>query len=79
MVLAQEFTPAQLQHLQGWEREYRNQTLKQERLGSTPRTNVFLKRGEADGENVSRCDKDNCNQPSLSPNGNQVTFIKEHP
>ena len=78
IVSAQELTSVQLQHLQGWERVYGDVILKQERSGSTQRTDIFLKRGEADPENINQCDKDNCSQPSLSPNGNQVTFIKEH-
>jgi hypothetical protein len=39
-------------------------------------TDVFLKRGAGSPQNVSACDGVNCVQPSLSPDGRSVAFVK---
>ena len=39
-------------------------------------TDVFLTRGAASPQNVSACDGVNCVQPSLSPDGRSVAFVK---
>ena len=39
-------------------------------------TDVFLTRGAGSPQNISACDGVNCVQPSLSPNGRSVAFVK---
>jgi hypothetical protein len=39
-------------------------------------TDVFLTRGAGSPQNVSACDGVNCVQPSLSPDGRSVAFVK---
>ena len=39
-------------------------------------TDVFLTRGAGSPQNVSACDGVNCVQPSLSPDGRSLGFVK---
>ena len=39
-------------------------------------TDVYLRRGDAAPQNISRCDSVSCVQPALSPNGQSVAFVK---
>jgi hypothetical protein len=39
-------------------------------------TDVYLRRGDAEPQNVSSCDGVNCVQPALSPDGRRLAFIK---
>jgi hypothetical protein len=39
-------------------------------------TDVYLRRGSAPPQNVSRCDGVNCGQPALSPDGRSLAFVK---
>ncbi|HKD07461.1 MAG TPA: hypothetical protein VKB79_16280 [Bryobacteraceae bacterium] len=71
-----------LEDLQGWQRTYGGTTvyLKRESRdtlsGTVEISNVFAKSAGRDPINISRCDMTNCGQPSLSPDGNHVLFIK---
>jgi len=69
-------------HLKGWERVYDGTTLyvkeetKQGMGGRWQWTDVYLKRGDQEPMNLSKCDGIVCGQPSLSPDSRQVVFIK---
>jgi hypothetical protein len=39
-------------------------------------TDVYLQRGDGTPQNVSRCDGVSCTQPTLSPDGQLVAFVK---
>jgi Tol biopolymer transport system component len=39
-------------------------------------TDVYLRRGDAEPQNVSLCDGVSCVQPALSPDGRRVAFVK---
>ena len=39
-------------------------------------TDVYVKRGNAEPQNVSKCDGVNCGQPTLSPDRKTVAFVK---
>jgi hypothetical protein len=39
-------------------------------------TDVYLQRGSTPPQNVSKCDGVNCGQPSLSPDGRSIAFVK---
>jgi Tol biopolymer transport system component len=39
-------------------------------------TDVYLRRGDAEPQNISRCDGVNCTQPALSPDGRRIAFVK---
>jgi hypothetical protein len=39
-------------------------------------TDVYLRRGDAEPQNISSCDGVNCVQPALSPDGRRLAFIK---
>ena len=73
---------ALLNHLKGWERDYGQVAvypMEQRResiVGPMEWQDVFYKKGEAEPVNVSRCDGDNCGQPSLSSDGNKVAYIR---
>ena len=70
-----------LSHLKGWERVYGDtkiypQAQTREGLAGTVEWHdVFLKKGDAEPFNVSRCDGANCGQPSLSGDETKVVFI----
>jgi hypothetical protein len=71
-----------LEHMQGWERSYGDTAvyLKRESKlalsGPVEVFNVFLKTPGHDPQDISGCDVVSCVQPSLSPDGNRVLFIK---
>jgi hypothetical protein len=71
-----------LEHLQDWQRSYGDITVYVKResrealSGTKDVSNVFLKAPGRDPQNVSGCDAGNCVQPSLSPDGKRVLFIK---
>jgi hypothetical protein len=71
-----------LENLQGWQRTYSGTTVYVKResrdtlSGAVEISNVFAKSAGRDPINISRCDMTNCGQPSLSPDGNRVLFIK---
>jgi len=73
-----------INHLRGWSREYGNSRLYVERqtdvgLGgfTTEWTDVIFKEGQKSPENLSHCQGTNCRQPSLSPDGTLVVYVKE--
>ena len=72
-----------LAHLQEWERSYGNlklavQRVRKSGLGGTREwQDVFLLRQNENPRNISNCNGVDCGQPSLSPDHNQVVFIKE--
>lgn len=71
-----------LHHLQGWQRSYSTAKLytrretRRDLIGTVEWTDVVVKRGAGDPVNVSRCGGTNCGQPSLSPDGRRVVFVK---
>ena len=71
-----------LEHLQSWQREYGTWVVYVKRegvqtlSGQLEIANVFLKVEGRDPENVSRCEMENCGQPSLSADKTHVLFIK---
>jgi Holliday junction resolvase len=71
-----------LEHLEGWQRSYGETVVyvkrepRQALSGSVEVFNVFLKTPGRDPVNISDCDMANCGQPSLSPDGSRVLFIK---
>lgn len=71
-----------LEGLEGWQRTYGGTTVYIKResretlSGTVEISNVFVKSAGRDPLNISRCDMTNCGQPSLSPDGNRVLFIK---
>ena len=71
-----------LSHIKGWERVYGDtkiyaQAQTREGLAGTVEWHdVFLKKGDAEPINVSRCDGANCGQPSLSGDKTKVVFIR---
>jgi len=73
-----------INHLRGWSRDYGDSRLYVERqtavgLGSitTEWTDVLFKKGKQSPGNLSDCQGINCSQPSLSPDGTLVAYIKE--
>jgi hypothetical protein len=73
-----------LAHLRGWQRSYDGgQTslytkieTKEGLAGTVEWRDVWLKRAGRDTTNISHCDGVNCGQPSLSPNGRWVVYVK---
>lgn len=71
-----------IEDLEGWQRTYGGTTVYIKResretlSGTVEISNVFVKSAGRDPLNISRCDMTNCGQPSLSPDGNRVLFIK---
>ncbi len=71
-----------MSHLRGDKREYEGVTvyLKTESKaglgGPVAWTDVYVKPTNAAPVNISRCDKVNCGQPALSPDGKRVAFIR---
>ena len=74
-----------LNHLKGWERDYGNVAVyprgqRRERVVDPVEwQDVFFKKDDAEPVNVSRCDGDNCGQPSLSADGAKVVFVRVPP
>jgi hypothetical protein len=71
-----------VEHLSGWDRNYGetsvyiNQQTKTGMSGTLSWTDVFLRKGSGTPMDVSNCDSVNCGQPSLSPDGKLVAFVK---
>jgi hypothetical protein len=71
-----------LEHLEDWQRSYGDTVVyvkresRQALSGTVEVVNIFLKYPGRDPQNVSGCDLENCGQPSLSPDGKRVLFIK---
>jgi hypothetical protein len=42
-------------------------------------TDVYVKRGSQEPQNVSKCDGANCSEPALSPDRKTVAFVKSVP
>ena len=77
------YTPApaeqeSVQELWNWSSERGDLSLFQGRFDGSPDLNVFLQQGDAERRNVSRCEDADCGQPSLSPDRQQVVYVK-HP
>jgi len=74
-----------INHLKGWERDYGSMAVyprgqgPEGVVGSVERQDVFFKKDEAEPVNVSRCNGDNCGQPSLSGDGAKVVFVRVAP
>ena len=74
-----------INHLKGWERDYGNMAVyprgqgPESVVGPVERQDVFFKKDEAEPVNVSRCNGDNCGQPSLSGDGVKVVFVRVAP
>lgn len=71
-----------ISHIKGWERDYGNIAVypkteaKLGMSGSIEWTDVYIKQGDKEPVNLSRCDGINCGQPSLSHDSKKVVFIK---
>jgi hypothetical protein len=71
-----------LEHLSAWDRDYGetrvyiNQQTKSGMAGTLSWTDVFLKKGSDAPVDVSNCDGIPCGQPSLSPDGELVAFVR---
>jgi hypothetical protein len=71
-----------LEHLEGWDRDYGDMNVyvmeetKRSLAGNAQWTDVFVKSGDANPVNVSKCDGVYCGQPSLSADGNLLVFVK---
>jgi len=71
-----------IEHLSGWDRDYGdtrvyiNQQTKSGMAGTLSWTDVFLKKGSSAPIDISNCDGVNCGQPSLSPDGKLVAFVR---
>jgi hypothetical protein len=73
-----------LEHILAWERVYDSGKIsvytktdtKEGLAGTIEWSDVYLKRAGQEPVNVSKCDGANCGQPSLSPNGRYVVYIK---
>ena len=71
-----------LNHLNGWERVYGEtkvypQAQRRESIaGMVEWQDIFLKKGDGEAVNVSRCDGDNCGQPSLSSDQTRIVFVR---
>lgn len=69
-------------HIKDWERVYGDTTLyvkaktKRDLSGEIEWTDVYIKQGNKQAKNISRCNGVNCGQPSLSHGGRQVVFVK---
>lgn len=74
-----------LNHLKEWERVYDKTKVypKDQRresiAGSVEWQDVFLQKDKAESINLSRCDGDQCGQPSLSRDGSRVAFVRAGP
>lgn len=71
-----------LNHLKGWERDYGKVSIypreqrRESIVGPVEWQDVFYKKDDAEPINVSRCDGDNCGQPSLSSDGTKVVYVR---
>jgi hypothetical protein len=71
-----------LEHLSAWDRDYGEtrvyigEQTKSGMAGTLSWTDVFLKKGSNAPIDVSNCDGINCGQPSLSPDGKLLAFVR---
>lgn len=71
-----------VEHLSAWDRHYGDtivyvdQQTKSGMAGTLSWADVFLKQGAGGPRDLSNCDGTNCGQPSLSPDGKFVAFVK---
>jgi hypothetical protein len=71
-----------VEHLSAWDRRYGDtilyvdQQTKEGMAGTLSWSDVFLRKGSSAVNDVSNCDGTNCGQPSLSPNGKLVAFVR---
>lgn len=71
-----------VESLEGWSRTYGDKRVfvkrqtKEALSGTVEWSDAFLVSSGQQSLDVSRCDGANCGQPSLSPNGRQVVYIK---
>lgn len=71
-----------VEHLSAWDRHYddtivyTDQQTKTGMAGTLSWADVFLKKGSSAAKDVSNCDGIDCGQPSLSPDGKLVTFVR---
>ncbi len=73
-----------LEHILAWERVYDSGKIsvytktetKEGLAGTIEWSDVYLKRSGQEPVNVSKCDGAHCGQPSLSPNGRYIVYIK---
>jgi Tol biopolymer transport system component len=71
-----------VEHLSAWDRHYgdtivyTDQQTKTGMAGTLSWADVFLKKGSSAAKDVSNCDGINCGQPSLSPDGKLVAFVR---
>jgi hypothetical protein len=71
-----------IEGLEGWTRTYGDTRVyvgrqsKPAMSGTIEWTDVFLTKGSQPAEDVSQCDGTNCGQPSMSPDGKLVVFVK---
>jgi hypothetical protein len=71
-----------VENLESWSRTYGDRHLyvkretKEALSGTVEWTDVFLKAGNLNEENVSHCDGAMCGQPALSENGQLVVYVK---
>lgn len=71
-----------MSHLRGDDREYEDVAVyvkaeSKARLGGQVEwTDVYVKQANVAPVNISRCDEVDCGQPTLSPDGKRVAFIK---
>lgn len=71
-----------IEHLRSWDRVYGNKSVyvkrqtKQDLSGAVEWTDVYLKVGDEEPANVSKCNGVNCGQPSLSAGGELLVFIR---
>ena len=75
-----------LNHLLGWKRVYGLTTVstkpetKKVVGGITKQwTDVYIRQGQQNPLNISKCDGQNCGQPSLSHDGRMVVYIRAYP
>jgi hypothetical protein len=71
-----------VEYLSAWDRRYGDtilyidQQTKASMAGTLSWTDAFLKKGSSAVKNVSNCNGTNCGQPSLSPDGKLVAFVR---
>jgi hypothetical protein len=71
-----------VENLESWSRTYGDRHLyvkretKEALSGTVEWTDVFLKAGNQNEQNVSHCDGSMCGQPALSGNGQLVVYVK---
>ena len=59
-----------------WAYDRDDLSLFQGRFDGSPDLNVFVQQGDAERRSISRCKDADCGQASLSPDGQQVVYVK---